>query len=468
MKMPGRLFSTIAFVFVVVLLPCISSAGPVPDTGLTACFDNEKEIPCPQTGEPFYGQDGQYICDPQPSYTKLGDYGNALPENATGWYMILDNVTGLIWENKGDTPLDPIHDAYTTYKYWEANDLFIAKLNKEKFGGYSDWRLPKVNELTSIIDWNYYQGSAAVDETYFPYTQPSPYWSSSFYAPEVEATVPSHSWAVWFDTGVSYSLDTNSTVSVRAVRGVEWGSRGDFKDNGDRTVTDKYTSLMWQQDTAPDRINNRTVYYNWQEALSYCENLTLAGYSDWRLPNVNELQSLVDYTSYNPSINEVYFPITPSVSFWSSTTDVVWAAWNVSFYDGSVSGSGSDKLNPYNYVRCVRGGQCSQAKTTTTTVGATTSTVSLSSTTTVSGSTTTTTANSCLVEEVYGQRAEETELLRNFRDNVLSQTPAGREMIRLYYEWSPTIIKEMRGDEALRAQMKKTLDNVCRSLKRNL
>lgn len=65
---------------------------------------------------------------------------------------------------------------------------------------------------------------------------------------------------------------------------------GDFVDNGDRTVTDTSTCLMWQQGT--------TEHLNWEEAISFCENLTLGEYEDWRLPSRNELQSLMDYTKH--------------------------------------------------------------------------------------------------------------------------------------------------------------------------
>ena len=58
---------------------------------------------------------------------------------------------------------------------------------------------------------------------------------------------------------------------------------------------------MWQQATAPGT-------YTWEQAFTYCENFTLGGYSDWRLPNRNELQSIVDYSRYNPSIDTTSFP----------------------------------------------------------------------------------------------------------------------------------------------------------------
>ena len=75
-------------------------AKTVPDTGQIKCYDNTQEIVCPQPGEPFYGQDGNYYFNSQ-SYTKLDENGNDLPDDTLWpWAMVRDNVTGLIWEVK--------------------------------------------------------------------------------------------------------------------------------------------------------------------------------------------------------------------------------------------------------------------------------------------------------------------------------------------------------------------------------
>jgi len=87
-------------------------ASPIPDTEQTKCYNNTSEITCPNPGEPFYGQDAQYITNPQ-SYTKLDANGNDLPDEATEWVMVRDNVTGLIWESKTDD--NSIHDKDNTY-----------------------------------------------------------------------------------------------------------------------------------------------------------------------------------------------------------------------------------------------------------------------------------------------------------------------------------------------------------------
>ncbi|MEK7846656.1 MAG: DUF1566 domain-containing protein, partial [Nitrospinota bacterium] len=98
------------------------------------------------------------------------------------------------------------------------------------------------------------------------------------------------------------------------------------------------------------------VTRTWESAITYCEGLSLGSYTDWRLPNIKELKSIVDNTKYNPSIDTTYFPNTNSSIYWSSTTvaDLTSYAWGVDFYDGYVYYD----FKSYNgYVRCVRGGQ---------------------------------------------------------------------------------------------------------------
>lgn len=143
---------------------------------------------------------------------------------------------------------------------------------------------------------------------------------------------------------------------VRAVRGPQHPD-GNFTDNSDGTVTADDTGLMWQQDKS-------AVKLSWDAVLTYCENLTLAGYDDWRLPNVIELRSIVDYTTFDPAINTTYFPDDWSSIFWSSTSSP-WTrpsspnndAWNiVSLYNGFITFGNSDKDTETRYGRCVREG----------------------------------------------------------------------------------------------------------------
>ena len=122
---------------------------------------------------------------------------------------------------------------------------------------------------------------------------------------------------------------------------------GPYIDNGDGTVTDKGTALMWQKADDGDT-------YTWKDALAYCESLTLGGYRDWRLPNIRELKSVVKRDSYNPAIDASVFECRSSY-YWSSTAcaDNPDGARDIFFYDGTDYWGG--KSFP-RYVRCVRGG----------------------------------------------------------------------------------------------------------------
>jgi len=79
---------------------------------------------------------------------------------------------------------------------------------------------------------------------------------------------------------------------------------------------------------------------------------------------------------------------------------------------------------------------------------------------------TTTITIDCPSEQIYGEHSEETELLRYFRDNVLSKSPEGQEIIRLYYEWSPAIIKAMEEDESFKQEVKQMIDGVLELIER--
>ncbi len=134
---------------------------------------------------------------------------------------------------------------------------------------------------------------------------------------------------------------------------------GSFTDNSNGTVTDLTTNLMWQQCSAglsgASCATGAAVVYTWDNAITYCESLSLAGFTDWRLPNVKELSFLVDDSrTAAPTINITYFPNTQSPNYWSSTTfaPTTTYAWYVVFSSGNTYSY--SKTDAY-YVRCVRG-----------------------------------------------------------------------------------------------------------------
>ena len=268
-----------------------ATPGRMPDTNQTMSYTNT------------IGEDHDYTINP-PSYT---DNGNG---------TVTDNVTGFVWQKQDDGVSKTWADAGT---YCDASTL----------GGYSDWRLPSLIELISIIDNGVH--SPSINKTFFPGTISSGYWSSTTYQ--------SIAWSVIFGSG--YPSDAYTYFSgyyVRCVRGGQ--TTPSLTDNGNGTVTDSGTLLTWQQGENPAMT--------WEAALSNCEGLSLAGSTDWRLPNQKELLSLV----YNPSINMTFFPGSSGSNYWSSTTvaSSTSFAWRMGYpYDNIKTGSG--------YVRCVRGGQ---------------------------------------------------------------------------------------------------------------
>lgn len=142
-------------------------------------------------------------------------------------------------------------------------------------------------------------------------------------------------------------------------KGYPLGGGQRFIDNGDGTVIDFATGLMWIKDPgqSPGGLFYDRMY--WYDAINNCENLEFAGWDDWRLPNINELMSIVDHSRYNPAFDPTIFTQfydmwTP---YWSSTTNASWTdgVWVLYPYDGYKS----CWSKPWDmcFVRPVRGGQ---------------------------------------------------------------------------------------------------------------
>ena len=210
-------------------------AWPFPDTGLTKCYDNKAEISCPVFWQAFYGQDAQYQ-GPTRSYTKLGQNGVALADTATqesSWLMTRDNVNGLVWEMKTDD--NSIHGTYKTFFWCDRNpatnggnqgscstetgdastdtDAFIKTINDVHFGGFSDWRLPTIKELLSLVNSSIPFPGPAIDAAWFPHTVSSFYWSSTTYAGDTLSA-----WRVNSAIGSGYHDGKSNSYCVRAVR----------------------------------------------------------------------------------------------------------------------------------------------------------------------------------------------------------------------------------------------------------
>jgi len=290
-----------------------------------------------------------------PSFTKLDAAGKPLGRIARSWSMVRDNHSGLVWEVK--TEAEGVHYCRQRYDWQTAKTGFIDRLNREKFGGADDWRLPTVRELVSITDKLRFL--PAVNTSYFPFTQAHDYWSAV-----PDAGDAANAWRVHFCRGYVNSMPKTNEYYVRAVRGASI-PESDLVDNGDGTFTDRSTGLMWQQKPRWSK--------SWEEAIIHCDRLKLAGHSDWRLPHAHELQSLIDYHQSNPAADSALLKLKPlgkqseaalekerrgyltdhRLNFWSATVyaSSPKSAWVVDFKTGLFRHS--SKTGEY-LVRAVR------------------------------------------------------------------------------------------------------------------
>jgi hypothetical protein len=259
-----------AILIVISLFAPEVNAYELPDTGITRCYGYLILDQCPLPGEPFYGQDAQYAsCEPGCTY------------NGNGTVTL--NCTGQMWQND-------LSSAGGNKTWQEANtyceDLLLA--------GYDDWRLPDAHELESIINYASAPdtGEPAVDTSCFPEIIGYDYWSSTSYVGDA-----SKAFGVVFTIGRVYLETKGSPNRVICVRGTSMPTPS-FSDNGDGTITDNVTKLMWQKQPYEDSML-------WEGALAYCESLELAGRTDWRLPSVMELTSIVNYSVYLRACQEI-------------------------------------------------------------------------------------------------------------------------------------------------------------------
>ena len=153
-------------------------------------------------------------------------------------------------------------------------------------------------------------------------------------------------------TGQTTSYATGDDGDLQ--HGVPWPDPR-FTDHEDGTVTDELTGLMWGQ--APHGLAGNSGGMNWSDALTFCNALSHAGHDDWRLPNVRELQSLIDYGQYNLALPSDHpFAGVRSSYYWSGSAraDSSGHAWFVYLANGGVN---YDDKAVANVVWPVRGGQ---------------------------------------------------------------------------------------------------------------
>ncbi|WP_198680039.1 Lcl C-terminal domain-containing protein [Aureibaculum luteum] len=384
-------------------LPNISGF-PIVGTNQTKFFNNTTETTTQSVGDDFYGQNANYPGE-TPNYEDNGDG------------TVTDMVTGLMWEQSFDHNGDGSIDADDKLSYAD----ILAVVNTTSTGGYSDWRVPTIKEMYSLMmfsgrDISSVQGDDTsglipfINTNYFDFA----YGDTS--AMERLIDVQCATTAVYVSDEVSETVFGVNLADGRIkgygtgfnggdkmfnyllVRGRETYGVNEYTDNGDGTISDTATGLMWMQDDSGTSMV-------WQDALSYAENFEYDGYTNWRLPDAKELQGIVDYTkspatSNSATIDDVFDSTVIQNEageddypwYWSSTTHEAESAdmqggWGVYIAFGrcmgnmgtdtwtDVHGAGAQRSDPkdgdpsefeeghgpqgdavriYNYVRLVR------------------------------------------------------------------------------------------------------------------
>ncbi|HPG83886.1 MAG TPA: DUF1566 domain-containing protein [bacterium] len=255
-----------------------------------------------QSGIPFRlpdtGQTGSYTATPGED-VDITLNAPAYRDNQDG--TITDVITGLMWQQTDGGEMT-FEDA-------------TAYCDSMTLGGYSDWRLPTSRELFSIN--NYDHLNPALDIAFFVKTAAEYWWSS-----DIRIDDSTRIWVVNAGGGIgphpkseTKSASGTKLFHIRAVRNPKAVIYPaiHFVDKGDGTIYDQNTGLTWQKLQPVDAMT-------WEEALIYSRTITLAGQTDWRLPNIKELQSLNDPARCKPSVDTHSFPGMLTSTYWSSTT----------------------------------------------------------------------------------------------------------------------------------------------------
>ncbi|MFP4110891.1 MAG: DUF1566 domain-containing protein [Desulfonatronovibrio sp.] len=299
-------------------------------TGLTRCFDQSgKEIPCPDSGQDASFRTGQAW--PRPRFEVQEER------------MVLDRLTGLTWTRKVnffDFPLT-----------WSQALDQIKELNEHGFAGFYDWRLPNRRELRSVISHGSRKPALPVGHPFEDVFQ-AWYWTST-----TAAIKPAYAWYVHLEGGRMFFGGKTQRYLCWPVRGeprhvVRTGQTHCFDDAGHvlpcpgtgqdgefRTgvvwpdprfikkgseIHDLLTGLIWLD---PEKHNPEPCH--WEQALTRASQTDGPG---WRLPDINELESLVDASAHTPALPRDFPGTGLKDGYWSSTTSIFEPDWAFALY----------------------------------------------------------------------------------------------------------------------------------------
>ena len=284
-------------------------------TGLDRCYDNDTEIVCPSEGEYFYGQDAQYAekgyCAPRKFTVKETIVG------AETHKTVIDKNTKLEW----------LYDGAGYGSWYEAFD-YCDDLN---YAGHSDWRLPSIKEMVTLIEYNNqrmipdeFSGSGWQHGAWSGTDVPEDHEKAFYLNGDGVALLEDYVWDGYAEYHTK-ATDRRSYICVRG-SGLSESSFEEIDAKGDGTeivIKDTTTNLYWQKTPA---------IKDWRPGFTYCENLVYGGYDDWRMPNINELYSIIDYTLYDPAVNSLFEISDVFLSYLNIVSSTTAAGYNSVLY----------------------------------------------------------------------------------------------------------------------------------------
>jgi hypothetical protein len=282
-------------------------------TDQTHCFDEfGLEIPCAGTQQDAEFKTGNRIA---------GERFQVMTD------VVLDSLTGLTWCRNANPAVFPLD--------WQEAHDFINEMNGGRSFGRTGWRLPSRRELFTLISHDFINPALPKNHP-FENVFPGYYWTRT-----PCRRLPDQAWYIHLGGGRIYHGMKHGSYMVWPVISTGSGDLYFEKTTGNwqvdrQTTVDRRTGIMWSQ--LADNAGPPITWHEALEAIKAMNRKAAGGYNDWRLPNIRELESLVDLNSHSPALPEDCPFEGVADGFWSSTTSVYEPrfAWVLYTRDGAV------------------------------------------------------------------------------------------------------------------------------------
>lgn len=363
--------------------PSVTPIGTLNDTGIIVCADfggghnfSNNELNCasvsstqeldgydsrnivPAGQDAHFGRDSKYLLGTLEKvgigraafdFSKIDYNGNVLENNAPDWSCVRDNVTGLIWENPKNSNWYTWYDSSNLENTGDENsssdkcfghiegdgssycntEAHIVRASNSNLCGHANWRLPTGKELVNLFDYGktfrYSNGPLVrdgIDMGLFQNIERGrPIWCDS----TLERYDDGYACSFSLSEGAPRESVTSSSRHYLILVNGEQNIK-DYKVTSDQTVLDDNTGLLWKSCAeglyGEGCVSGSLNRYSWHDALRHAIDSEYSNYTDWRVPSIKELASLVYYSNNSALIDEVAFPNTPQCTFLSSSADL--------------------------------------------------------------------------------------------------------------------------------------------------